>query len=56
MTAKPQNNKYDNTLMQSVIGIRKQENYVTKKGSTERKSRNKIRRVCEEDDCYLDGY
>ena len=29
---------------------------VTKKGSTERKFRNKMRRVCEEGDCYLDEY
>ena len=48
-----QKNKDDNNLMQSVIDVRKKEREVMKKGSTERKSRNKMRRVCEEDDCYL---
>ena len=42
--------------MQSVIDIRKQQRGVMKKCYTEKKSRNKTRRVCEEDDCYLDEY
>ena len=42
--------------MQSVVDISKQEKDITKKGSTERKLINKIKRVCEEDDCYLYKY
>ena len=53
-TVEIQDNKGDNTPMKSVIAIRKQYRGVMKKGSTERKSRNKMRRFCEEDDCYLD--
>ena len=51
-----QRNKYNNTLMQSVITIRKQEREVMNKRSTNRKPRNKMRRVCEKDYCYLDEY
>ena len=40
--------------MQSVIDIWEKDRDVTKIGSTERKFRNKMRRICEEDDCYLD--
>ena len=47
-------NKDDNTLMQYMIAFQKKERVVMYKGSTERKFRNKIRHVCEEDDCYLD--
>ena len=54
MTVEIQKNKDDNILMQSVITIQKQDKQFTKKGSTERKFRNKIKRVCEEDDWYLD--
>ena len=54
MTVEIQNNKDDNTLMQSVIDIHKQEREFTKKGYTDRKFKNKTRRVCEEDDFYLD--
>ena len=50
MTVKIQNNNDDNTLVQSVIDIQKQENNVMNKGSTDRKLRNKMRRVCEEND------
>ena len=50
MTVKIQNNNDDNTLVQSVIDIQKQENNVMNKGSTDRKLRNKMRRVCEDND------
>ena len=55
MTVEIQNNKDDSNLIQYVIDIRKQERHLMKKGSTYSKFRNKMRRVCEEDDCYLDG-
>ena len=54
MKVEIKNNKDDNTLIHSVIDIWKQERGFTKKGSTEIKSRNKMRRVCEEDEYYLD--
>ena len=53
MKVEIQNNKDDNTLMQSVIKIWKNRGGFMKKGSTERKFRDKMRRVCEEDACYL---
>ena len=40
--------------MQSVIDIHKQDRDVMKKASTNITFRNKMRPVCEEDDCYLD--
>ena len=51
-----QSNKHDNIFMQSMIFIRKQDRGVIKKRSIERKFGNKMRHVCEEDDCYLDKY
>ena len=48
MTVEIQRNKYDNKIMHFVIEIWKQEREVMNKLSTERKSRNKMRRVCEE--------
>ena len=56
ITVERQNNKDYNTLIQYVIAIQRQYMEVMKKGSTERKFRNKMRRVCEEGDCYLDKY
>ena len=56
MTVKIQKNEYDNSLMQSISAISKQEREFTNKGYTDRKPRNKMRYVCEEDDCYLDKY
>ena len=50
MTVKIQKNNDDNTLVQYVIDIHKQENNVMNKGSTDRKLRNKMRRVCEDND------
>ena len=37
-----------------MIDIWEKDRDVTKIGSTERKFRNKMRRICEEDGCYLD--
>ena len=54
MTMEIQRNKDDNTIMQYVIDIRKQESGVMNKAYIERKFRNKMRRVCEEDYRYLD--
>ena len=51
-----QENKDDNTLIESVIPICKKEREFTKKSSTERKFRNIMRRVCEEDDWCIDKY
>ena len=42
--------------MQSVITIRKKDWEVMKKDPTEEKLRNKIRRVYEEDDYFVDKY
>ena len=56
MTAEIQNFKDDNTLMQSVITIWKQDRGGIKKGYTDIKFRNKIRRVYEDDELYLDKY
>ena len=45
MTMEIQRNKDDNTIMQYVIDIRKQESGVMNKAYIERKFRNKMRRV-----------
>ena len=42
--------------MKSVIAIHNQERGVMKKDSTERKSRNKMRHVCEDYEFYLDKH
>ena len=56
MTAEIQYYKDDNTLMQSVINIWKQDRGGIKKGYTDRKFRNKMRCVYEDDEFYLDKY
>ena len=53
ITAEIKENKDDDNLMQFVIAIWKQQRKVTNKGSTDSKYRNKMRRVCGEDGCYL---
>ena len=50
ITVEIQNNKNDNTVMQSVIAIQKQEREVINKGSTESKPRNIMRCFFEEDE------
>ena len=53
ITAEIKQNKDDDNLMQFVIAIWKQQRKVTNKESTDSKYRNKMRRVCGEDGCYL---
>ena len=50
MKVEIQKNKYDNKFIQYVIVIRKQERDFMKIGSTDTKSRNKMRRVFKEDE------
>ena len=54
MTLEIQKNRYDNTLMHSVIAIQKQERGITKKCSAYKKQSNKLTFVCEDNDLYLD--
>ena len=56
MTVEIQDNKDDNILMQSVIAIWKKERGFMNKGCTERKFKNKMMHVCEQDDYYIYEY
>ena len=56
MTVEIQKNKDNNTCIQSMITIRKQYRQVPKKVSIDRKSRNKMRRFHDQDECYLEKY
>ena len=54
MKVEIQNSKDDNTFIQSVTSIQKQDREDIYKGYIERKFSNKMRHVCEEDYRYLD--
>ena len=52
MKVENHNNKYENTMVQSVIDVIKKEKDFMQEGSTDSKYRNKSRGACEGYDCY----